>query len=142
LEQGDGAPAARPAPHDHGEPNLAGLGVSPVRDVERGHEWTLLVLGGELDLHCSETLEDALERERMRGAKRLVLDLQGVTFLDSTALRVLLTARSRLRADHGELVLVAPTRPVRRVLDVSGVSRLLTIHDDTSGGVPGDRPPA
>ena len=78
MERRDGASSPEPA---EAEPSLTGLGVAPVRDVERGHEWTLLVLGGEL-------------------------------------------------------VLVAPTRDVRRALDVSGVSRLLTIHDDATGPAP------
>lgn len=119
-------------PEDTREPDadLAGLGVSPVRDVERGHEWTLLVLAGELDLHSSQALGEAIARERERGAERLVLDLHDVTFLDSTALRVLLVTRSQLRDAGGEVVLLAPTKEVRRTLDVSGVSRLLTIHDD------------
>jgi anti-anti-sigma factor len=114
--------------------DLAGLGVSPVRDVERGHEWTLLVLAGELDLHTSPALGEAIVRERERGAGRLVLDLRAVTFLDSTALRVLLVARSQLREAGGEVVLLAPGAEVRRTLDVSGVSRLLTIHDEAPRG--------
>jgi anti-anti-sigma factor len=43
---------------------------------------------------------------------------------------VLLVTRSQLRDVGGDVVLLAPTHEVRRTLDVSGVSRLLAIHDD------------
>ncbi len=126
--------ASRPEGTREPSADLAGLGVSPVRDVERGHEWTRLVLAGALDLHSSEALGEAIARERSRGAGRLVLDLRDVTFLDSTALRVLLVTRSQLRDAGGELALLEPTKEVRRTLDVSGVSRLLTIRDEIQGG--------
>jgi anti-anti-sigma factor len=87
-----------------------------------------VVLEGELDLYSSERVRSVVERECAARPGRLVLDLTHVSFLDSTALHVLLSARRLLRDWRG-LVVVARTRAVRRTLDVSGVSRVVTVDD-------------
>jgi anti-anti-sigma factor len=76
-------------------------------------------LDGELDL---ATAEDLLVVLREHPAdERLTLDFSCVTFMDSSGLRALLQA-VKMRSSEGdtpEIVLLAPTPPVRRVLDIS-----------------------
>ena len=74
---------------------------------------------GELDLSNDDRLEDEVRAHRRAGARRVVLDLRAVTFLDSSALRVLLSLRNAARRDGHELVLVPGPRAVQRVFELS-----------------------
>lgn len=58
------------------------------------------------------------------GATDLVLDLSGVTFMDSSGITLLLQCRAR-----ATLVIRAPSTAVRRILALTGVAELLTISD-------------
>jgi anti-sigma B factor antagonist len=74
-------------------------------------------LEGELDLTGEQALATALE-EAIAAHGEVRLDLSGLTFMDSTGLRVLLsTAASRNGA--GPIVLLHPTRAVRHLLDIA-----------------------
>ena len=77
-------------------------------------------LRGELDIHSAPDLERVLLRSRPAG-QRVVLDLSGLEFMDSTGLRVLLRARSA--ADEGRWqVFVRDVPPtIRRLFDMTGV---------------------
>lgn len=81
---------------------------------------------GELDMATSSELESELERAN--AGERVVVDLTECTFLDSTALRVLLAGASRSEAGGGALELVAPDERVRRVLEIAGVETKIPIH--------------
>ena len=63
-----------------------------------------------------------------RGPERLVVDLSGVTFIDSTALGVLIEARTKLANRRGFL-LASPGLETKRALEVSGLDRHFVVHD-------------
>ncbi len=68
---------------------------------------TWLALGGELDVFTAPTLREAIEEAAPAGSENLVLDLRGLSFLDSSGLAVILAAHERLGGtDEGELRLV------------------------------------
>lgn len=90
---------------------------------------TVLALAGELDLYRGPELERALAEaaEPELRARRVVVDLRAVTFLDSSTLGLLLAANGRQQARGGELlILVGPHTP-RTPFEVTGFDRLLTI---------------
>lgn len=96
---------------------------------------TVLVLAGELDLYRAPEIEGALasavaDRALDEEAGRLTVDLRSVTFLDSTAIAILLDASRRQSARGGELlVLVGPQTPMT-AFEVTGFDRLLSIKKD------------
>lgn len=84
------------------------------------------VLVGEIDAHTAPSLAAALEP---LPAGDVVLDVAGVTFLDSSGLRVLLgLSRAARQAGHA-VVLLTPSAAVRRVVDISGVGEHLVLRD-------------
>lgn len=100
-------------------------------------------VGGELDLYTSPRLRSQIGELLGRGAKAIVVDLTETTFLDSSALHVLLDARTRLNADGSELVVVCPSPHVRRVFEVTGFDGLLRVSrslEDAVDGLAGDQP--
>lgn len=76
---------------------------------------------GELDLYAVDELRDALERILEAGARNLVVDVLDVSFLDSTALGLLLEFAGRIRSRGGTLLLVTDNPHVRRLLQVTGL---------------------
>lgn len=90
----------------------------------------VLALRGELDLATVPSLRDHL-LEAVRTHQSVVLDLAGLTFLDSTGLGLLVSAVKRLSARNGTLVVAAPSPTVRRVLEVSGLEAYLRIEAST-----------
>jgi len=78
-----------------------------------------LVLSGEIDAHTSSLLREVLFPTPLVGDLRI--DMSQVTFIDSTGLRVVLEAHQAFESDSRRLVLVAPSRPVARVIAVAGL---------------------
>lgn len=88
---------------------------------------TVLVLAGELDLYRAPEIEEALA-QASEFEQTLTVNLCLVTFLDSTALAILLDATRRWRARGSELVvLVGPQTPMT-AFEVTGFDRLLAIR--------------
>ena len=96
--------------------------------VERRDGGVVVSLAGELDLYNAEEVRHALLDTLAESPEVLVVDLAEVTFIDSTALGVLIEARSRM-SDRGGFRLAAPGLEVRRALEVSGLDRHFAVHD-------------
>jgi anti-sigma B factor antagonist len=94
----------------------------------------VLAVQGDLDVEGGPVLRDALiaALEEHPGC-RLIVDLEGVDFLDSAGIAVLVGGRERARGAEGDLVLVATGRSVVRVLDLTGLTRLFEIHASRPG---------
>jgi len=99
-----------------------------VTGVEKRDGATVVSLAGELDLYNAEDVRAALLECCSDEPSVLVVDLAEVTFVDSTALGVLIEARSRL-ADRDGFRLAAPRLEARRALEVSGLDRHFSIFD-------------
>jgi anti-anti-sigma factor len=94
-------------------------------------------LYGELGLGCAEQFEDALGRT-LESAEHepLLLDLRGLTFIDSTGLRMLIAVNGTARsAGFGFAILCSEDGSVRRVLRETGLDGILPVID-SSGAVP------
>ena len=88
----------------------------------------LVSLGGEVDLHTAPQLEQELSSLSAGGARRVVIDLAGAAFIDSTVLGVLLKALTRLDARGGGLVLVSDDRRILKIFEVTGLGRVFRIE--------------
>jgi anti-anti-sigma factor len=104
------------------------LREQPVIAVEQRDGGILVRLGGELDLYNADAVRAALLDAAKQAQPRLVLDLEEVEFIDSTALGALIEARASLPERRG-LLLAAPGHETRRALQVSGLDRHLPVHD-------------
>ena len=104
-----------------------GLRGPPVAGVEEREGAVIVELVGELDLYNAQLLRDALFTAAADGPERLVVELSGVTFVDSTALGVLIETRTRL-ANRRAFLLVGPGLEIRRALEISGLDRHFAVH--------------
>jgi anti-sigma B factor antagonist len=89
---------------------------------------TVLHAAGELDVNTSPELREHLARLINEGVRHIAVDLGEVSFVDSTALSVLVSALKRLRQSGGDLELASPNPSVRRVFEITGLTRLFTIR--------------
>ncbi|MCL6560148.1 MAG: anti-sigma F factor antagonist [Firmicutes bacterium] len=95
-------------------------------DIELTQDTLFVRLGGELDLGVADylrsALEEALDREP---ARNLVFNLSRVSFIDSSGLGVLLGRYKRVSKEGGKVYLVSPQPQVRKILDLSGLLRIM-----------------
>ncbi|MFI6602458.1 STAS domain-containing protein [Nonomuraea sp. NPDC050536] len=87
----------------------------------------LISVTGEVDITTSAHLQSAIKEGRRPG-EPLILDLGGVTFLDSTGLSVLLDAHTAAERDGGSLHLADVQRLPMRVFQITGVLPRLHLH--------------
>ena len=104
------------------------LSDHPVGDVERRDSAVVVHLVGELDLYNAPALRAALLDVAGEQPERLVIDLEEVDFVDSTALGVLIETRAKLENKRAFL-LAAPGPDTHRALSISGLDRHLSLHD-------------
>ena len=118
---------------DGGAPGTQASGgrESAVTGVDRRDGALIVSLAGELDLYNAEEVRGALLEACAGEPEKLVVDLEEVRFIDSTALGVLIEARSRM-ADRSGFRLAAPGLETRRALEVSGLDRHFVVHDTVS----------
>ena len=96
---------------------------------------------GELDISRAEEVERELERLESEKPGVLVFDLRGLQFLDSTGLRLILTADSRARRDARRVVIVPGPDSVQRVFRITLLDRRLEFAESpeaVGGGSDGD----
>lgn len=110
--------------------------------LERGTP--VLNVAGDLDLDTAGLLRDACVDLTRVGHRDLVLDLDNVALVDSFALGVLVSALNRARALGGNLRLVCNQGHIRKVLAVTGLDRVFSVHDsrDAVGLTPVPTDPA
>jgi anti-anti-sigma factor len=89
-----------------------------------------LSLYGELDIAATTRFEAALAELEQDSPERLLLDLRGLTFLDSTGLRALLVADTRAREAGRRLTILQGPEAVRRVFEITGLEERLELVDD------------
>ncbi|GHH65187.1 anti-sigma-B factor antagonist [Streptosporangium violaceochromogenes] len=89
-----------------------------------------MTIVGEIDLYTSPGLQAEFARLLQESpATYVVIDMSGVEFCDSTGMNVLLSALKRLRERGGSLELAAPRPAVRKILQVTGLDSVFTVHD-------------
>ncbi len=111
-----------------GTDETAGVREDPVAGIERNDGYVVVSLAGELDLYNANAVREALLECCAESPERLIVDLSAVKFIDSTALGVLIEARTRLANKKGFL-LAAPGLETRRALEISGLDRHFSVHD-------------
>ncbi|NLG27747.1 MAG: STAS domain-containing protein [Chloroflexi bacterium] len=91
----------------------------------------LIALTGRFDSAAAPALNDALREANERGSYRIVLDMSGVEYFGSAAIRALVVAyKACRRFNRGDVRLAAVPDKVRQVFDLTGLTPLIGIYDD------------
>jgi anti-sigma B factor antagonist len=90
--------------------------------------YVVLAVAGEVDLASVNELQEALDRAARAQPKEVWIDLTEVEFIDSTGLTALVVAHRLLDVPIRRISLICPAGPVRRVLEVAGIDRVIPVH--------------
>lgn len=99
---------------------------------------TVVAVGGEIDVYTAPRLRDHLVELVNNGHHQLVVDLEGVEFLDSTGLGVLVGALKRVRAHQGSLGLVCTKERLLKIFRITGLARVFEIYDSVEAAAAAD----
>ncbi len=93
---------------------------------EAGH--TVLEVSGEVDVHTAPVLRSRALELIDAGRHRMVVDVGGVEFLDSSGLGVLVEIQGRLRDAGGTLALARPADRIRKLFVLTGLDEIFSVH--------------
>src|SRR6202451_2561667 len=92
----------------------------------------IVTTAGEIDLYTAPKLQTDLAAiiDDAAPAARIIIDMSGVEFCDSTGMNVLLSCLRHVRERGGELEIASPKPAVRKILQVTGLDSVFTLVDD------------
>lgn len=98
-------------------------------DMAYDDDIVVLTVGGELDYSASPHLKRRITDHLKSDGRHLVLDLSWTTFIDSTAIGVLMGAATRMQSsDHGSLAIVCSHDKVLQIFEISGLESVITLY--------------
>jgi anti-sigma B factor antagonist len=103
--------------------------------VREDRGWTVLAVSGELDMATAPAVRERLHALLAEGHDRLIVDLDNVGFLDSTALGVLVGVLKRVRTQDGDLRLVCNQPRVLKVFEITRLDQAFTIRASVDAAV-------
>ncbi len=88
----------------------------------------VIALGGEVDVYTSPRVKQEIVNLLNAGTPKMVVDLTGVEYLDSTGLGVLIGGLKRARERDGDLKLVCDNTRILRIFEITGLTKIFDIY--------------
>ncbi|GAA2948663.1 STAS domain-containing protein [Actinospica acidiphila] len=95
----------------------------------------IVTLHGEIDHDAEDTFRDALLGTPEAAPTRIVADLSGVSFMDSTGVNVLIATHLLTQKAQGWVRIAGAQQPIQRILQVTGVDAFIPCHPTTEQAV-------
>jgi anti-sigma B factor antagonist len=95
--------------------------------MERDGDTCVLALKGEVDVYTSPSFKERLVKTIDEGCTRIVVDLEGVDFIDSSGLGVLVSGLRRVKENGGSIRLICTREPILKVFRITGLDRVFPI---------------
>lgn len=102
---------------------------------------TVVEVSGEIDVYTAPRLRETLISLVDAGNYHLIVDMEGVEFLDSTGLGVLVGGLKRVRAHDGSIDLVCTQGRILRIFRITGLSKVFSIYDSVDDALASDSRP-
>ena len=96
--------------------------------LQAEQDTAVIALEGEVDIYSAPQFKETMIQSIDEGAKHIVVDLEGVTFIDSTALGVLVSGAKRVRPQNGTLDIVCHDENITRIFEITGLDRIFGIY--------------
>src|ERR1700761_3516958 len=100
-----------------------------------GPGFTVIEIAGEIDVYTSPKLRERLVGLVEAGSYQLIVDMEGVEFLDSTGLGVLVGGLKRVRAHEGWIDLVSTQGRILRIFRITGLNKVFSIYGSVADAV-------
>ena len=108
--------------------------------VRREGQVTIVTPSGEVDIATSVPLKEALNDLVLHGQVHLIVDLSDVTFLDSTALGVLIGTRRKAHTFKGSFALVCNNERLMRLFTITSLDKVFTFYPTLDEALPAQTP--
>jgi anti-sigma B factor antagonist len=102
--------------------------MDPVVTVQPDGVFLIVGVSGEIDMDTAPDLEKALIEAATVGGQRVIVDLTGVSFMDSSGLGALVGGHTRLVQSGGDLQIVVSRPLTRRLFEVTALDQVLALH--------------
>jgi anti-sigma B factor antagonist len=109
---------------------------------EEASGFTVIAVGGEIDVYTAPRLRERLIGLVESGSYQLIVDMEGVEFLDSTGLGVLVGGLKRVRAQDGWIDLVCTQSRILRIFRITGLNKVFSIFNTVADAVAAHSIPA
>jgi anti-sigma B factor antagonist len=96
---------------------------------------TLLAISGRVDISNAPTLKQKLMQVSSQQPTNVVVNLENVSFMDSSGLAALVQGMRRCREYGGDLLLCSPQKPVRMVFELTRLDKALLIFENESDAI-------
>ncbi|MFT5769661.1 MAG: anti-sigma B factor antagonist [Lysobacterales bacterium] len=105
--------------------------------VDEVGDVSVVRIAGNLDTQTSPDTEAQLTQLIQGGATKILLDFEGLNYISSSGLRVLLVAQKRLEGNSGQVRICNPNTMVREVFDTSGFSDIFSVYGSQAEALAG-----
>jgi anti-sigma B factor antagonist len=112
-----------------------GDNASPATPVLRQHRPNVLPLEGDIDLHVSPLVTEALNAVIKKKPERIVIDLSRATFIDSAGVAALILAMQEVEAYGGKFFLAGLQETIRLIFETSRLDRVFRIFPDVDAAL-------
>jgi len=109
--------------------------ASPAVPMPRKNRSNVLPLEGEIDLHVSPNLTAALNRLIDKKPKQVVVDLSGVTYIDSAGLAALIEGMQKIEAYGGKFAVAGLQEAVRSIFEIARLDQVFRIFRDVDAAL-------
>lgn len=106
-------------------------------DVQKKNGAAVLAVNGEVDVFTAPKLREQLIDLVERGEHHIIVSLEGVDFLDSTGLGVLVAGLKRVKVHEGWLSVVCTKEKILKIFRITGLTKVFPIHDTVDAAVVG-----
>lgn len=97
-------------------------------DTSKVGDYAVVDVKGEIDVYTAPKLREKLIELVSEGSYKVIVNLEGVDFLDSTGLGVLVGALKRVKAHDGSLALVCTQDKILKIFKITGLTKVFPIH--------------
>ena len=112
-----------------------GENASPATSVLHQPRPNVLPLEGDIDLHVSPVVTEALNAMIKKKPERIVIDLSRATYIDSAGVAALMLAKQDVEAYGGKFFLSGVQETIRLILETSGLDRIFWIFPDVDAAL-------
>jgi len=109
--------------------------TQPVTSHRTAGGIAVITAPASFDIYTAPEVRDLTIQLQRDGATVIVIDLGAVTFMDSTALGLIVVAHKRLTSAGGTLAVAGASEPVTRMFRVTGLTRLIPMHPTTGDAI-------
>jgi anti-sigma B factor antagonist len=116
-------------------PLRRGMGMDIVLDSRPEGKWMVVDVKGEVDVYTAPKLREKIVDLVTQGSHEIIVNLEGVEFLDSTGLGVLVGGLKRVKSHDGTMALVCTKPKILKVFSITGLSKVFPIFDTVQEAV-------